>query len=106
MISTRIKRHINAPAAAVYRALLDPRAVAKWKVPDGMTCQVPAFDSANPVRYVATRINPNAPGGRGATTGGDATRLGRQHSRGRRILRSTPHAGNDTALTADEETRR
>ena len=30
-----------------------------------------AFDSANPIRYVATRINANAPGGRGATTGGD-----------------------------------
>jgi dienelactone hydrolase len=31
-----------------------------------------AFDSAAPVRYVGTRINPHAPGGRGATTGGDA----------------------------------
>jgi len=30
-----------------------------------------SFDSPSPVRYVATRINPNAPGGRGATTGGD-----------------------------------
>jgi len=30
-----------------------------------------AFDSPNPVRYVAARINPNAPSGRGATTGGD-----------------------------------
>jgi dienelactone hydrolase len=30
-----------------------------------------AFDSANPVRYVATRINANSPSGRGATTGGD-----------------------------------
>lgn len=30
-----------------------------------------AFDSARPVRYVAARINPSAPGGRGATTGGD-----------------------------------
>lgn len=30
-----------------------------------------AFDSQNPVRYVPTRINANAPGGRGATTGGD-----------------------------------
>jgi dienelactone hydrolase len=30
-----------------------------------------SFDSANPVRYVPTRINANAPGGRGATTGGD-----------------------------------
>ena len=30
-----------------------------------------SFDSPNRVRYVASRINPNAPGGRGATTGGD-----------------------------------
>ena len=30
-----------------------------------------SFDSNRPVRYVATRINANAPGGRGATTGGD-----------------------------------
>jgi dienelactone hydrolase len=30
-----------------------------------------SFDSRNPVRYVATRVNANAPGGRGATTGGD-----------------------------------
>ena len=30
-----------------------------------------SFDSRYPVRYVATRINPNAPSGRGATTGGD-----------------------------------
>ncbi len=30
-----------------------------------------SFDSRNPVRYVASRINANAPGGRGATTGRD-----------------------------------
>jgi dienelactone hydrolase len=30
-----------------------------------------SFDSPHRMRYVATRINPNAPGGRGATTGGD-----------------------------------
>ena len=30
-----------------------------------------AYDSHNPVRYVATRVNLSAPGGRGATTGGD-----------------------------------
>jgi dienelactone hydrolase len=32
-----------------------------------------AFDSNRPVRYVPTRINANAPSGRGATTGGDPT---------------------------------
>jgi uncharacterized protein YndB with AHSA1/START domain len=45
MSSTRISRHVNAPGAIVYRALLDARAVAKWKVPTGMTCQVHAFDA-------------------------------------------------------------
>jgi dienelactone hydrolase len=32
-----------------------------------------SFDSSRPVRYVATRINANAPTGRGATTGGNPT---------------------------------
>src|SRR3972149_816528 len=45
MSSTRISCHINAPRAAVYRALLDPRMVAKWKVPDGMTAHLHAFDA-------------------------------------------------------------
>lgn len=45
MSSTRISQHIRAPSANVYRALLDPRAVATWKVPTGMTCQVHAFDA-------------------------------------------------------------
>lgn len=30
-----------------------------------------SFDSPNPVRYVAARINPSSPVGRGATTGGN-----------------------------------
>lgn len=30
------------------------------------------FDGPSPVRYVAARVNANAPGGRGATTGGNA----------------------------------
>jgi uncharacterized protein YndB with AHSA1/START domain len=39
-----MSRHIDAPREMVYRALLDPDAVAKWKVPDGMTCHVHEFD--------------------------------------------------------------
>jgi uncharacterized protein YndB with AHSA1/START domain len=44
MGSTRIRRHVNAPRATVYRALLDARAVATWMVPTGMTSHVHAFD--------------------------------------------------------------
>ena len=45
MTSTHVSRHINAPRQIVYRALLDPDAVARWKVPDGMTAQVHEFDA-------------------------------------------------------------
>ncbi|HEX2189426.1 MAG TPA: SRPBCC domain-containing protein [Longimicrobiaceae bacterium] len=41
---TRLLQHVNAPRAAVYRALLDPEAVATWMVPDGMSSHVHAFD--------------------------------------------------------------
>ena len=41
--STRVTQHVNAPRDVVYRALLDPIAVAKWRVPNGMTCQVHEF---------------------------------------------------------------
>jgi uncharacterized protein YndB with AHSA1/START domain len=34
---------VNAPRANVYRALLDARAVATWKVPTGMTSHVHEF---------------------------------------------------------------
>lgn len=42
--STRVWRHVNAPRPAVYRALLDADAIARWRVPDGMTSQVHEFD--------------------------------------------------------------
>jgi uncharacterized protein YndB with AHSA1/START domain len=40
----RLRRRISAPPAAVYRALLDPVAVATWMVPTGMRSQVHTFD--------------------------------------------------------------
>lgn len=45
MGTTRIGRHIKVPRASVYRALIDPRAIVAWKVPDGMTCRVHSFDA-------------------------------------------------------------
>lgn len=43
MYATQVSRHVNASRAAVYRALLDPDAVAKWRVPDGMNARVHEF---------------------------------------------------------------
>jgi uncharacterized protein YndB with AHSA1/START domain len=39
-----VSRHVNAPRAQVYRALIDPDAIARWKAPAGMTCHVHEFD--------------------------------------------------------------
>jgi uncharacterized protein YndB with AHSA1/START domain len=67
MSSTRISHHIKAPRANVYRALLDPDAVARWMVPDGMTSEVHTFD---PREGGAFRISLtyDAPTGTGKTT--------------------------------------
>ena len=43
--STRVERHIRAPRTTVYRLLIDPLAVVKWKVPDDMTARVHSFDA-------------------------------------------------------------
>jgi len=44
MGSTRVSQYVNAPRERVYRALMDANAIARWKVPLGMTCHVHAFD--------------------------------------------------------------
>ncbi|MDX6313627.1 MAG: hypothetical protein QOF44_3091 [Streptomyces sp.] len=36
---------MNAPRSAVYRALLDAAAIAKWRVPAGMSSHVHEFDA-------------------------------------------------------------
>jgi uncharacterized protein YndB with AHSA1/START domain len=41
-----VSRRIDAPRRAIYRALLDARSVARWKVPDGMTSHVHEFDGS------------------------------------------------------------
>jgi len=44
MQATRVSRHVNAPRAVVYRALVDADSIARWRVPDGMSSQVHEFD--------------------------------------------------------------
>jgi uncharacterized protein YndB with AHSA1/START domain len=76
MNSTRIRCHINAPRANVYRALLDARAIAKWKVPDGMTCHVYAFDAREGGSFRIS-LTYDAPSGTGKTTAHTDTYHGR-----------------------------
>ena len=64
MSTTRIRRHVNAPRAAVYRALIDAHAVTTWMVPDGMSSQVHELDAreGGAFRISLTYDAPNATG--------------------------------------------
>jgi uncharacterized protein YndB with AHSA1/START domain len=74
--STRISRRVNAPRAAVYRALLDARAVATWMVPAGMTSHVHAFDPREGGSFRIS-LTYDEPTGTGKTTAHTDTYHGR-----------------------------
>jgi uncharacterized protein YndB with AHSA1/START domain len=74
--STHASRHVNAPRAAVYRALLDARAVATWMVPDGMTSHVHEFDGREGGAFRIS-LTYDAPTGTGKTTAHTDTFHGR-----------------------------
>jgi uncharacterized protein YndB with AHSA1/START domain len=74
--STRISRHVRASRAAVYRALLDARAVATWMVPTGMTSHVHAFDAREGGAFRIS-LTYDEPTGTGKTTAHTDTYHGR-----------------------------
>lgn len=45
MYTSRVSGHVDAPRAAVYRALLSAEAIARWRVPTGMRAEVHEFDA-------------------------------------------------------------
>jgi uncharacterized protein YndB with AHSA1/START domain len=74
--STHITRHIRAPRADVYRALLDARAVQRWMVPTGMTSHVHSFDAREAGEFRIS-LSYDAPTGTGKTTAHTDTHHGR-----------------------------
>jgi uncharacterized protein YndB with AHSA1/START domain len=57
----QVSRHVNAPRSSVYRALLDPDAISKWRVPNGMSSHVHEFDAREGGRFRIT-LSYDAPG--------------------------------------------
>ena len=76
MSSTRISLRVNAPRESVYRALLDERAVAAWRVPTGMTSHVHAFEPREG-GLIRISLTYDAPAGTGKTTAHTDTYHGR-----------------------------
>src|ERR1017187_54494 len=67
MYSTQCTRHIRAPRSAVYRALLDARAIATSRVPTGVTSQVHEFDASEGGSFRIS-LTYDAPTGTGKTS--------------------------------------
>ncbi|MGW7378367.1 SRPBCC domain-containing protein [Streptomyces sp. NPDC054794] len=76
MYATRVTQRVQAPAAAVYRALVDPDAVAAWRVPDGMTARVHAFEAREGGAFRVS-LTYDAPDGSGKSGGRADTYRGR-----------------------------
>lgn len=74
--STQISRFIAAPRERVYDALLDSEAVAQWKVPAGMRCEVHEFDASEGGR-IRISLTYDAPDRAGKTHGHTDTYRGR-----------------------------
>jgi uncharacterized protein YndB with AHSA1/START domain len=56
-----VSRHVNASRSSVYRVLLDPDAIAKWRVPKGMSSRVHEFDAREGGRFRIS-LSYDAPG--------------------------------------------
>src|SRR5713226_3955539 len=65
--STTVSKIIRAPRDAVYKACLDPGALARWRVPDNMTARVHAFEAREGGTYrmsLTYRDPQQSPGGK------------------------------------------
>jgi uncharacterized protein YndB with AHSA1/START domain len=100
MSSSRISRHLNAPRASVYRALLDVLAVATWKAPNGMTCHVHEFDPREGGSFRIS-LTYDAPTGTGKTIAHTDT----YHGRSMKLIPNEQVVEVDEFETADPALR-
>ncbi len=102
MASTRVHRHLNAPRARVYAALIDGSAVARWMVPTGMTSHVHAFDGHEGGTFRIS-LTYDAKAGAGKTTAHTDTYHGRfvKLVPGERVVEVVEFETTDPALQGE-----
>ena len=74
--STRATRWVRAEPDEVYRALLDPFAVAAWRVPNGMSATIHLFDAREGGRFRIS-LHPEGPSEASSSAGRIETFHGR-----------------------------
>ncbi|MGH3308354.1 MAG: SRPBCC domain-containing protein [Nocardioides sp.] len=105
MYSTRVSTHVSASSADVYRALLDPDSIARWRVPDDMTAVVHEFDAREGGLFrVSLTYEPRQEDGpRGKTSGRTDTYHGRfdRLVPDRQVVEVTEFETDDPALRGE-----
>jgi uncharacterized protein YndB with AHSA1/START domain len=71
-----VRRFIKAPRTKVFRALIDPEAIARWKFPAGMTLDIRSFEGREGGTFRISLTYDDA-GGTGKTTARTDTYHGR-----------------------------
>jgi uncharacterized protein YndB with AHSA1/START domain len=97
--TTIVSRVVAADRATVYAALLDPDAVARWRVPDGMTGVVHELDARVGGR-VRMSLTYDDPGAAGKTEGATDTYAGtfRELVEGERVVEEVGFESVDPAV--------
>lgn len=102
MASTRVTRHIAASPDAVYRALVEPEAVRRWKVPASMTSEIHEFDAREGGR-IRISLTYSSPAATGKTTSSTDTYHGRflRLMPGRLVVEADEFESDDPALAGE-----
>ncbi|EFC84307.1 SRPBCC domain-containing protein [Parafrankia sp. EUN1f] len=73
--SLRVSCRLGASRATVYRALIDPAAIVRWRFPDGMSAQLHEFDAREGGAFRIS-LSYDRPGAAGKTAGNTDTYRG------------------------------
>jgi len=98
--STVVTRRVAAPRSVVYAALLDPVAVARWRVPEGMVGEVHELDARVGGR-LRMSLTYDVPSAAGKTGGATDTYVGTyvELLPGERVVEEVAFESDDPALT-------
>lgn len=102
MSTTRVTRHLRAPRARVYAALVDGDALPRWKVPREMTMRVHSFDGREGGGYRIS-LTYSSPDRAGKTTAHTDTYSGRfaRLVPGERVVEVQQFESDDPALAGE-----
>jgi uncharacterized protein YndB with AHSA1/START domain len=75
--TTRVTRHLAAPRARVYAALVDPASVSRWRFPEGMSCEIHEFDAREGGRLRVSLTYDDPANATGKTSARTDTYIGR-----------------------------